>query len=206
MKKAKKKAKKGVHPAVAVLFLCVSAAVAARQLMGGGGSPLLGTGPVDDAMPQDSVESGVTDAVHCGDLLFAHGSFDASKLVRVAFSALPQAAQAAAAPSVETRPLELGVWVGEDPPVLQLGVVMVSEASRRAVLGGRVVGIGDQIDKGEVMAIERGSVMLRWNGRVLTYDLEEQYPREFRSEVARRRAKTESAPDTELQGNQEEGK
>lgn len=204
MRKAKKK--KGINPVVAVLFLGMSAAVAARQLLGGGEIAILGTGQAEEAMPSDGAPAQVEDAVNCGDLLLAHGSFDHTKPVRVAFSTLAQVAQVAAAPGGETRSADFGAWSGDDPPMLQLGVVMVSEASRRAVLGGRVVGIGDKIDAGEVMAIERGSVMVRWKGRVLTYDLEEQYPREFRSEMVRRRAKSESAPDLEQHGNQEEVK
>lgn len=204
MRKAKKK--KGINPVVAVLFLGMSAAVAARQLWGGGEIAILGPSQGEEAMPSEGTAAQVDDSVQCGDLLLAHGSFDHSKPVRVAFSTLVQVTQVAAAPGVETRPVDFGAWSGDDPPTLQLGVVMVSEASRRAVLGGTVVGIGDKVGDGEVMAIERGSVMLRWKGRVLTYDLEEQYPREFRSEMVRRRAKSESAPDLEQHGNQEEVK
>jgi hypothetical protein len=203
MKKAKKK---GVNPVVAVLLLCGSVAVAGRQFLGGGDTVFQGNGTTDDAMPPDGGEALVAEASNCGDLLGAHGSFDHGKPVRVAFNRLTEVLQVAAVPAGETKPVEFGAWTGEDPPVMQLGVVMVSEASRRAVLGGQVVGIGDQVANCEVMSIERGSVMVRWSGRVLTYDLEEQFPREFRSEMARRRAKSDSAPDTELQANQEEGK
>ncbi|MGB3968308.1 MAG: hypothetical protein WBO45_16350, partial [Planctomycetota bacterium] len=77
-------------------------------------------------------------------------------------------------------------WVGDDPPRLRVGVVMVGTGAQRAVFGGRVVGIGDDFNGGRVSAIEPGVVTFEWNGRKLHYELAGELPREFQAEVARR--------------------
>lgn len=218
MKKAK--AKKGVNPLVAILFLVGSGGLAAKQFLG---SELLGStpgGPAAGAAAGDGLvmpdgpgqEVAVQDATSWRDLLAAYGSFGIDQAVRVAFSVLADAPKTPAAPVAETQPQPVGSWAGDDPPELSLGVVMISTGARRAVLGGRVVGLGDAIGEGEVAAIEPGVVRLRWHGRELTYDLEDGWPREFRAERARRGTASDedgvSAPATESQdkANQEEGK
>ena len=77
----------------------------------------------------------------------------------------------------------------------------------RAVLGGQIVGIGDAVATGKVVAIEAGTVVLRWQDKNLTYDLDDAQPREFRAEHLRRQAEAqESTPATEQKENQEERK
>ena len=129
------------------------------------------------------------------DLLIEHGSYDGASQERQAFSVMSNAA-VGAAPGGEAA----GRWIGAAPPLLRLGVVMVSEKSRRAVLGGVVVGVGDLISGGNVLAIEPGTVRLGWQQRQLTYDLENEVPREFRTEHARRRRERQEASDLD-EGN-----
>ena len=212
MKKGKQK--KGMNPVVAVLFLVVSGGVAARQLLGpaglGDALPSLVGGGGADAMPLGSEETGgekAAEPVQWTDLLAVHGSFDRTKAVRVAFSTLAEASAVAAAPGGETMSVDATRWRGDDPPALRLGVVMISAGSRRAVLGGQIVGIGDAVATGKVVAIEAGTVVLRWQDKNLTYDLDDAQPREFRAEHLRRQAEAqESTPATELKENQEERK
>ncbi len=214
MKKGKQK--KGLNPLVAVLFLVISGGIAANQLLGGGGIAarlpgLVGGGDDGASMPPD--ENAVADAkaaeqVHWRDLLAVHGSYDRRTSVHRAFSLLSDAASTTAAvPGGEIQPIEKGRWIGEDPPSLQLGVVMLSQSSRRAVLGGQVVGIGDAVANGRITAIERGTVAIKWGGRTLTYDLDGPFPREFRAEQRRRSGNNQDpTPATESKANQEKGK
>lgn len=212
MKKGKQK--KGMNPVVAVLFLVVSGGVAARQLLGptglGGALPSLVGGSAADAMPLGSEATEgekAAEPVQWTDLLAVHGSFDRSKPVRVAFSTLAEVSAVAAAPGGETMAVDATRWRGDDPPSLRLGVVMISAGSRRAVLGGQIVGIGDAVATGKVVAIEAGTVVLRWQDKNLTYDLDDAQPREFRAEYLRRQAEAqETTPATELKENQEERK
>lgn len=212
MKKGKQK--KGMNPVVAVLFLVVSGGVAARQLLGptglGDALPSLVGGGAADALPlgaEDSQGEKVAEPVQWTDLLAVHGSYDRTRPVRVAFSTLAELAAVAAAPGGETMASDAARWRGDDPPSLRLGVVMISAASRRAVLGGQIVGIGDAVAAGKVVAIEAGTVVLRWQDKNLTYDLDGAQPREFRAEYQRRQAEAqESTPATEQKANQEEGK
>lgn len=200
MRKAKKK---GIHPLAAVLFLVVSGGIAGTQLLGGGlGTAGLGfaaAAPADDPLPSDVAESSATEGVvQWRDLLAAHGSYEREAPVRMAFASLDVGAAPPAAPAGESRPVVERRWVGADPPRLQLGVVMVSSASRRAVVDGRVVGIGDTIGDGRIVSIERGGLVVAWGGRTLTYDLDDPHPREFRDELRQRGGDTK--------GNQEEVK
>jgi len=211
----KKAKKKGLNPIVAVLFLVISGGIAARQMIGigglgaslpqlvGGDADLLSMPPDEDA----TADGAPADQVQWHDLLAVHGSFDRKAPVRMAFSVLADSASTAAAPGGEMQRVEAGRWIGEDPPTLQLGVVMLSESSRRAVLGGRVVGIGDAIAEGRITAIERGTVSLKWGGRTLTYDLDGPLPREFRAEQQRRSGSNQDQTSvTESKANQEKGK
>lgn len=207
--RAGRKQKKGIHPAVAAALLLLGVLVAGRQMfgtswLGDSGEKVNQASANEAALPEAQGGDGhVEDAPHSRDLLVVHGSFDRSRAVRVAFR-LPVDTSVAAAPAAETSPLESGRWIGEDPPALQLGVVMVSESARRAVLGGRVVGVGDEVGSSRVVSIERGVVVVWWNGRNLTYDLEDVQPREFRAELARRGSAAKDK--SEAKGNQEEGK
>jgi hypothetical protein len=199
--------KKGLHPAVAVLFLLVSGGIALKQFVGGGlsvdGIGIMPGAPADDELALDGGESqAATGAVKWSDLLAVHGSYAREAPVRMAFASVEVAA-GPAAPGGEIRPPVAGHWVGEDPPTLQLGVVMVSAGSRRAVVGGRVVGIGDALAGGRVTAIERGQLVLAWGGRALTYDLEAPQPREFREELRRRAS---AGAQDAANGNREEVK
>lgn len=213
MKKARKK---GLNPVVAVLFLVVSGGIAAHQLLGGGSlgarlPALVGGGGDPTAMPPDEnavADASATPQIPWRDLLAVHGSFDRRTAVRRAFSLLADVASTtAAAPGGESQPVETGRWTGADPPSLQLGVVMLSESSRRAVLGGRVVGVGDVVSDGRITAIERGTVTVKWASRTLTYDLDGPFPREFRAEQQRRAgANQDQAPVTGSKTNQENGK
>lgn len=127
------------------------------------------------------------------DLLAAYGSFQASDSVARAFSTTFENLQFAA-PGGETQHYERGRWTGVDPPMVRVGVIMVSESSRRAVLNGAVLGIGDDVGTSEatVASIRRGLVRLRWRKRDLTYDLDSTAPREFRAEQTRRREKAQA--------------
>ncbi|MEQ1633790.1 MAG: hypothetical protein ABL997_15525 [Planctomycetota bacterium] len=201
MKKPKKK--KGMHPAVAGLLFVISATVAARQMFSekfDAGIAAIGEAITDDPMMVEDEDSGeaTENAVVWRDLLAAHGSYDAATSVRLAFAQASEA-MALPTPNGESQPLPANAWIGADPPSLPLGVVMVSAASRRAVLGGTVVGIGDTIRNATVVAIDRSQVVLSWNGKILTYDLEDANPREFRAEAQRRLAqKGDAATQTNM--------
>lgn len=189
MSRRKKKVKKGLHPGFAALILLGSVAFVAMRLFdpngeksGLGIAGLLGDGDDQPVMP----ESSQTPEVVWIDLLALHGSFDGESTVRMAFESVPEAQYVPAAPGGETATNAAEGWEGEDPPLLRLGVVMVSSQSRRAVLGGTVVGVGDTISGGEVLSIEPGRLRLRWQRRQLTYDLDTEVPREFRTELNRR--------------------
>jgi hypothetical protein len=187
-----KKRKKGMHPAVAVGLFLVCAGVAAYQFLGmrtapptaaaGGDTPV--ADEVQDAPGGDPV------AVVWSDLLAKHGSFAKDSNVQLAFVV---AEEAAAAPAGEVTATRGSGWLGLDPPSLKLGVVMLAGAARRAVLGGKVVGVGDTVVDGEVSAIEPGKVVLAWRSRTLTYQLDSDVPVEFRAEAARREAERQAA-------------
>lgn len=177
------------RPGFAVLLLVGSSAFVATMLFGTFGARP--TGPLapwlaDDEDPADDGEQGAADTTVWRDLLAAHGSFTGPE-VRMAFAASRDSLALGAAPAGETAVAAADPrWIGEDPPRLVLGVVVVSTAAQRAVLGGRVVGVGDRVGEARVAAIEPGKVTVLWRDRLLTYDLELDVPREFRAELARR--------------------
>jgi hypothetical protein len=194
----KRKQKKRTNPVFAVLLLLGSAGVAAKTLLGTSVTAVVGS-MVGNASDENPVETSAESATKDGteswqDLLAIHGSMRKDATVRLAFSAF-EYPSFWAAPGGESQ-AGASRWVGEDPPLLRLGVVLVSAASRRCVLGGRVVGIGDEIATGTVVSIEPGVVVVTWQGRPLTYDLQAAAPREFRSELAQRATETtdEGAP------------
>ncbi len=192
MSRANKKAKKGMNPIVAVGLFLVCGGIAGKSLLGLGQAPA--ATPADAAGGEVSMEelAGEEGAAEAGvqwrDLLVVHGSYDRQSNVQLAFRVAEEAAVAGAAPFVETAPGNGALWIGVDPPTLRLGVVMVSGATRRAVLGGRVVGVGDSIADARIAAIEPGQVTLEWNSRKLNYTLDSDVAVEFRGEVARREA------------------
>jgi len=185
--------RKGTSPVFAVLFLAAAGVVSVISLVGmrsaseaapAGDGELAFEEPVapqQAAEPDDIATNGI-------DLLAAYGSFAADFPVRLAFVAVAPA-DAVAVPLGETAAM-LGIWAGADPPALRLGVVMISGTARRAVLGGQVVGLGDEVQGACVRSIERGRVVVSWGARTLTYDLEDCWPREFRAEHARRAAES----------------
>lgn len=120
------------------------------------------------------------------DLLLQHGSWQSTTPVRMAFASLTTAAAAAAVPAGETAPVSNRQWIGADPPTMHVGVVMVGDSVRRAVIDGRVVGLGDTVGRALIVAIDRDIVVATWGGKRLSYDLENDYPREFRAELKRR--------------------
>lgn len=194
--------KKGVNPMLALVLFVAAVAVGGRTLLGGGteASPPPATADVDfdptTAGPGADGAVAEETAVKWSDLLAVHGSFRPGREVRLAFSAF-EYTSFWAAPGGESGAV-YGRWTGEDPPLLKLGVVMISAASRRAVLGGRVVGVGDEFDAVRVLQIEPGVVTVQWSGRRLTYDLDSDAPREFRGELAQRQVENkdghEAAP------------
>jgi hypothetical protein len=182
-----------MHPAFAVLILLVCGGFAAKSLLGKGndeggitddGAGVVVIDPELDGA--EGSEAGVAEQPMSIDLLALHGSFTGASAVGFAFHMPPELALAA--PIGETSMTAPGNWGAEEPPSLQLGVVMISKGSRRAVLQGQVVGVGDQIAGVTVTAIVAGLVATEWKGRRLSYDLDGAVPREFRAEWARRHA------------------
>lgn len=171
----KKAKKKGMNPVVAVLMLLAGMGVVGKNLLGGSVGalvPATSGGGDANAVVSDPAADGSTGekpaehVVKWRDLLAEFGSFRRGDEVRSAFVAFEY-------PSSWTGPAVAGEapavrWEGDDPPMLRLGVVMVSAAARRAVLGGKVVGIGDAIDDGKVVAIDPGVVVVSWRGKRLT--------------------------------------
>ncbi len=188
-----RKKKKGMNPVVAVAIFLVCGGIAAKSMLGSAGpaAPATANGPVENVDPAFDVSTpAATDkpAIAWRDLLAAHGSFD-GRDVRLAFAVAIDTPVPGAAPGGETAATAAPeAWVGDDPPRLRVGVVMVGTGAQRAVFGGRVVGVGDDFSGGRVAAIEPGVVTFEWNGRKLHYELAGDLPREFRAEEARRAA------------------
>ncbi|MCK5942759.1 MAG: hypothetical protein KAI24_12355 [Planctomycetes bacterium] len=212
MSRRRKAKKKGMHPLVAVGLLLGSAAFVASSLFGLGEdstaelASLIGIDSDEDLDLDDEIQNVEIEWV---DLLARHGSWDGDQDVQMVFAAMSDSALVAAAPMGETVNGSRR-WIGDDPPELRLGVVMVSELSRRAVLGGTVVGVGDTVGGCEVTAIVPGAVRVRWRGRELTYDLDGPVPIEFRAEQQLRQLEAErdgdagSASESSEQGSEEE--
>lgn len=191
MKKVKKK--KGLHPAVAVGIFVVAAGFAAKSFLGMANGPApsvvgdTASAPAEAAATTAAPADGPDcETIAWKDLLAVHGSYDRKAPVRLAFSTLAELEHVAPAPSGETRPIAAGRWTGVDPPAIHVGVVMISAAARRAVIDGRVVGVGDPIGDTTIAAIERDVVTLKMGAQLLTYDFDDAYPREFRSEQSLR--------------------
>lgn len=185
--------KKGLNPIFAIALLVGAIAVAGNAFFGlgssDGGDPGPSAGVSSDFLvedPEEAVAESTTKAIEWRDLLAVHGSFDSDEPVRVAFSVLEEArVMAAPAPIGETA-VPATLWGGPDPPELTVGVVMISDAVQRAVMGSQVVGVGDEVAGVTIQTIARDRVVGLWGTRVLTYDLDSGWPREFRPELARR--------------------
>jgi hypothetical protein len=187
MKRRRDAKARSIKPAIGALVISAAIATASLWPRGPGAGPWP-TGPAD-VDPSELVvgdESPATGADQMRDLLALHGSWDPRASVRGAFRFF-EFPTALAAPAGEVG-APAPRWVGDDPPQLRLGVVLISDLARRAVLDGRVVGIGDAVQQATVTGIERGCVTVTWSGRRLTYDLDGPVPREFRSELAARTA------------------
>lgn len=183
--------RRGLHPAFAALALSLGLGVAGRSIFVALRPPSAGAADVaanvDDVSTPDA-ESSSSAAQEWQDLLALHGSWDRTGDVQLVFASADQMTPARPAPAGEVAVVSRDGWRGEPPPALRLGVVMLSGASRRAVLDGRIVGVGDRILDGEVTVIEAGMVVIRRGDRSLTYDFADTWPREFRAEAARRAA------------------
>jgi hypothetical protein len=186
-----------VLPAIAALVICATIAVVSLRSGGdGAGGSSSALADVDPAELGAGDTAAGAAAETWQDLLAVHGSWSPRDEVRCAFTIF-EFPSAWAAPAGEVA-MPTGRWVGDDPPQLRLGVVLISEHSRRVVLDGRVVGIGDLVQQAKVTGIERGTVTVAWSGRRLTYDLDGPAPREFRAELAARAAERQeggSRPD-----------
>lgn len=204
-----RRAKKGMSPKTALLLLLGCAAFAFWSWTSAFGTDRSDYTQGEQFAPDwiDDDEEPAIEAVTWCDLLELHGSYDGKVPIRMAFTPMTEVAQNLAAPLVET---DLAArWRGQDPPLLRIGVVMVSDAARRAVLDGQVVGLGDHIAEGVIVGIEPGLVRLRWQRRELTYDLDGTAPREFRAEQAMRSAEAAAAGGEDASTEQrtlEEGK
>lgn len=203
------KKRKGLSPAVAVLLLVVCGGGAWWSLSGSlsgpaaDGGDAIATGDGDFDAEPEATEEGEGEANKPGrDLLAEFGSYERGKPVRMAFASLLDIA-IQAAPAVETNASPGARWIGADPPTMQVGVVMVGESVRRAVVNGVVVGVGDNVGRSTVVGIERDAIHVVWGSRRLTYDLDNEYPREFRSEVQRRGAAQADAAVAEAKQKQE---
>ncbi len=195
----KRKAKKGMHPGVAAGIFLVAASFAGMQVMSvmrgpakagaSGGGALFTPG----ASGSDSSNSAIW-----VDLLAKYGSYEPGTEVALVFGRPKEAPRAA--PIVESKP-DPDAWIGSEPPQLTLGVVMVSDDASRVVIDGAVLGVDDHVRGARIIGIQRGLVTVEWEGKHLSYDLEDAWPREYRTSMARMAAKRRAA---ELEG-QEQG-
>lgn len=197
--------KNDMKPATAVLLLVACGGVAWFSL-----GKFFGSGPtttgdatmVGDLEPeQEGSQEGEREDKVGQDLLAQHGSWTRAAPVRMAFASAADMSLLAA-PAGETNAVAGARWVGADPPVLRVGVVMIGDTVRRAVVNGVVVGVGDALERAAIVGIQRDLVDVVWGGRHLTYDLENEYPREFRGELQRRAARDQASA-TESKQRQE---
>jgi hypothetical protein len=184
----RKQVRRGVSRRAAAIVFAISVGITAWMLWPRAAAPLDRgpSGDVDPATLTSEPSAADPERAPWRDLLAVHGSWEPRDPVRCAFTVF-EFASSWAAPSGEVD-APVGRWSGEDPPQLRLGVVLISDGSRRAVLGGRVVGVGDEIQAAKVTGIERGVVTVSWAGKRLSYDLDGPVPREFRAELAARAA------------------
>jgi hypothetical protein len=185
--RAKKPQRSG--PALLLLLACVSLAtyrLKEHWLDGSLAGLASGAGAVDDAWMPEQQAVAVAESENWVDLLAKHGSCNEGQVVPLVFRFHPATTAGNPAPVGEFHSAVQAEWHDGDPPQVRIGVVMISEASRRAVIGNQVLGVGDVVAGGTVQRIERGSVEILWHRRTLTYELGEGFPIEFRSELAKR--------------------
>ena len=161
----------------------------------------------DDAMMpgDDEGAASVSDGRRASsvDLLAKHGSLEQLASVNASFrnrfadqaqmqgDGSSSATNPAPAPLGET--LRDGWKSDEWPSEHRISLVMMTGVPR-AVVDGRVVGVGDAIAAGTVTAIDAHGVEVDTGSRHLYYDLVGPYPREFRSELQRRSAQQQERP------------
>lgn len=213
------KQRRGMHPALAVAMFLVSAGIAGNATFGTWSSTARSADPEappvdggDEAAASGDAADGDEPTVAAGqDLLAVYGSFERGGTVNQAFGVFVEA-PVGAAPAGESNTngaavvVPAGAWVGEEPPRLRLGVVMLSGPARRAVLDGKVVGVGDTVGTVRVLHIEMGQVLVSWQTRRLTYRLDSDVAVEFRAEAARRQAKGGGDAGAETNSKKDQGK
>lgn len=173
------------QPWFAAVLLGAGLWVASASLFGSSASPPgIDTPPAWEEPLDEAAGADVADASGPGrDLVAEFGVYDGSDPVPECFAALPEAAATVllpAAPSGETAG-DATQWTGDPPPQLVVGVIFVGERSRRAVVGGRVVGIGEVLGEARIESIERKGLLVVWRNRLLTYDMQSPFPREYRA-------------------------
>lgn len=177
------------QPWFAALLLGAGIWVASASLFGSSGAqPQSDTPPAWEEPLDEEAGADVADASGPGrDLVAEFGVYDGSDPVPACFAALPEAAAVLvpAAPSGETAG-DAAKWTGDPPPQLVVGVIFVGERSRRAVVGGRVVGIGELLGEARIESIERKGLLVVWRNRLLTYDMQSPFPREYRATAQQR--------------------
>jgi len=205
MSKVRAKAPQRRGPALLLLLACFG--LAAYRLKGhlfDGSLADFATSPgaADDTLMSSMPESQAAAADETEkwvDLLAKYGSCNAGQMVPSVFRFHPASSAEASVPAGEVRTALQEDWRDGDPPQVRIGVVMISESSRRAVIDNHVFGIGEDVAGGRVHRIDRGSVQILWNRRVLTYPLGDGFPVEFRSELQKRAASASGRQDADEQ-------
>lgn len=201
--KRRPKKKLTQQPWFAAVLLAVGVTVAfssLRSSLGSGVDDMVGgaLSMFDEADPEVVPEEGEPDAGPRRDLVAEFGVYDGNSAVPEFVAALPGDSGDATVPAapggeVAKNP---GQWVGDPPPQLGIGVVFVGQGSRRAVVDGRVVGVGDRIGEARIDSIERNGLLVEWRGRLLTYDMDSVQPQEYRAVAS----KLAASADKESQG------
>ncbi len=161
----------------ALLLLGVGAAVAVSGIVSTfGGSttssstaaPLADTdadGAVDPSVDVDVDVTSESGAQPGFDLLARFGSFSDTAPVREVFAPAPKLAEvedvrrSGRNAVVEAAPVRPSA-AAADEPVVDVSMVFVAGSAKRAVVDGRVVGVGDVVQAGRVVAITSDSVTL----------------------------------------------
>lgn len=184
MSRRARRQRQGLGPTAALGMLVVCGGIAWLSLSSGFGG--VGSGGDADAFVDepDLLTDESQDAPPGVDLLARYGSWTENEPVRFAFASVGGAMPAA--PLGETAAPTLQRWIGADPPTMSVGVVLVGDTARRAVVEGRVVGVGDTIGRALILAVEREGLVVQWGDKRLTYGLDSSYPREFHGELLRR--------------------
>ncbi len=204
----KRKAKKKLtqQPWFAALLLAAGVTVALgsfRSQFGGGGEDgSEASSVIDELEPDEGQLDGIADSGPRRDLVAEFGGYDGASPWPDFLAALPDAAVSALVPAAPGGEVgkTTGAWTGEAPPRLVIGVVFVGQGSRRAVVAGKVVGVGDRVGETRIESIERNGLLVAWRNRLLTYDMNSDYPQEYRAEAARRASAEEREQSKENEG------